>query len=1038
MRHVSYILAALAFTVVLGLFVLALAPSALAQSSDADDALALYDENDNGIIDADEAIAAVLDYLNDRISRDLAVRVMRMYLDAHPTGQSEQSGDFPCALYDQDCDGQTAKYEVINAINDYLFGDPPPIRKDHVISIINCYLFDEDDDPDFLPVAPPVPKDLTGRVGPGVGQISLDWDSVDRANGYKVQQKYRQSWNTLTATSTPHRVAIDVSQSNAVVSGLTNGISYEHRVSAVCSHGGGSESSEWSTSITTPPPPVPTPTVSISAVTTSVTEGQSITFTLTASSAPVSNLTVKVSVTQSGSFIRGTPTTSVTISSGQTSASFKVNTHNDSVDEPDGSITATLSAGTGYGLGSTSSKIVTVLDNDLPPKPTPTVSISAVTTSVTEGQSVTFTPTSSFAPNSNLPVNVGVTQIGSFIRGTATTSVSMPSGQTSASFSVDTDDDSVDEPSGSITASVEAGTGYGVGSSSSVTATVLDNDLPKLASPDILGVEPLPLRRAKLTWRGVPKADRYSVEAQDPSTSLSWATIGTPTCAIPPAQTAEICTIGIRLDSVINSRGFGHADAFEFKVKAISNSGTILPGYSDIITIIDNPILTGGRVSGYNVGTEGRAALQWGRIPEATQYIVEYRKLGRRPSYEGVEGLPHTEENWPGALSWPYYEDLPASPLEFGAGASDPVGRPVTGLELGELYAIQVNYRTSTSTTYSARDAYVWPSSDYPENGKRVGTYTFFGHHASKEFEYIICKDTFPDDPTTSGVNETDQWVELIKHAFGQWITSTDQFITMTPRVHGVDGWRCSDTSLPISRFIMEDDERNEVRMFDVEGGLPATGIDPNWSFSEIKSDAFKICVTAAPACVTSFTGYAGIDFPDAQRQMIADIVASWRPLWLEKGLVVDILNRYGSQSDRQASTTIVSVDVNFRRQDPADSMPQFTPNMPDQVEFNTCVTNGIPDPDDDSRSDPPFAYATAVHEAGHPLGLSNVNYPIFGNVPDDAAHPTIPDAAMNYDSRAESAFPGWGILNPGHVEPDCSPHPFDLMAVYALYGRVP
>lgn len=44
----------------------------------------------------------------------------------------------------------------------------------------------------------------------------------------------------------------------------------------------------------------------------------------------------------------------------------------------------------------------------------------------------------------------------------------------------------------------------------------------------------------------------------------------------------------------------------------------------------------------------------------------------------------------------------------------------------------------------------------------------------------------------------------------------------------------------------------------------------------------------------------------------------------------------------------------------------------------------------------------------------------------------------MNYDGRAKSAFPGWGVLNPGHEEPDCSPHPFDVMAIYALYQSLP
>ena len=50
----------------------------------------------------------------------------------------------------------------------------------------------------------------------------------------------------------------------------------------------------------------------------------------------------------------------------------------------------------------------------------------------------------------------------------------------------------------------------------------------------------------------------------------------------------------------------------------------------------------------------------------------------------------------------------------------------------------------------------------------------------------------------------------------------------------------------------------------------------------------------------------------------------------------------------------------------------------------------------------------------------------------------TAQETVMNYDSSAESVFPGWGVLNPGHEEPDCSPHPFDVMAIYALYGHVP
>ncbi len=42
-------------------------------------------------------------------------------------------------------------------------------------------------------------------------------------------------------------------------------------------------------------------------------------------------------------------------------------------------------------------------------------------------------------------------------------------------------------------------------------------------------------------------------------------------------------------------------------------------------------------------------------------------------------------------------------------------------------------------------------------------------------------------------------------------------------------------------------------------------------------------------------------------------------------------------------------------------------------------------------------------------------------------AHPTIPDAVVNYNSEVSQVT----------TEPDCSPHPFDVMAIHALYQTV-
>ena len=41
-----------------------------------------------------------------------------------------------------------------------------------------------------------------------------------------------------------------------------------------------------------------------------------------------------------------------------------------------------------------------------------------------------------------------------------------------------------------------------------------------------------------------------------------------------------------------------------------------------------------------------------------------------------------------------------------------------------------------------------------------------------------------------------------------------------------------------------------------------------------------------------------------------------------------------------------------------------------------------------------------------------------------EASHPAVTDSVMNYDGRKD--------------EPDCSPHPLDIMAIYALYQTVP
>ena len=102
-----------------------------------------------------------------------------------------------------------------------------------------------------------------------------------------------------------------------------------------------------------------------------VSEGGSAAFTMSANPAPSSPLTVNLAISQTGSFVATGGTGSKTVAvptSG--SATYSVATVNDNTDEPNGSVTAAMAAGTGYTLHATASNraaSVTVRDNDGPP-----------------------------------------------------------------------------------------------------------------------------------------------------------------------------------------------------------------------------------------------------------------------------------------------------------------------------------------------------------------------------------------------------------------------------------------------------------------------------------------------------------------------------------------------------------------------------------------------------------------------------------------------------------------------------------------------
>ncbi len=227
------------------------------------------------------------------------------------------------------------------------------------------------------------------------------------------------------------------------------------------------------------PPPPETPIISIAGG-AAITEGAKATFTLTAEPKPSAAITVNVAVVDSGSFADSGQAGSRTVTIGTDgTATLSVATDDDSIDEPDGTLTATVQDGTGYApSGTAATATIAVNDNDDPPPPeTPIISIAGGA-AITEGANATFTLTAEPKPSAAITVNVAVVDSGSFADSGQAGSRTVTIGTNgTATLSVATDDDSIDEPDGTLTATVQDGTGYAPsGTAATATIAVNDND----------------------------------------------------------------------------------------------------------------------------------------------------------------------------------------------------------------------------------------------------------------------------------------------------------------------------------------------------------------------------------------------------------------------------------------------------------------------------------------------------------------------------------------------------------------------------------
>ena len=527
----------------------------------------------------------------------------------------------------------------------------------------------------------------------------------------------------------------------------------------------------------------------------------------------------------------------------------------------------------------------------------------------------------------------------------------------------------------------------------------------KLATPDVT-VIPMALRKAKLSWGMDSNANTYSVEVREKQTGdMGWSPISTrktPTASIVEEVNLDQIEVIVTVGSTATKSLAHSPHAFQFRVRAKHATNSSLDSDFAMLTIIDSPITS---VNGHS-GSTGQASVTWEANSDATKYVLRWRK---------VFGT-HTDAEWQLTNDVGSY-----SPGDTMDVARSQTSATISGnLDLGAVYAIQLSYETSVGTVFAGRDAFVWPSSSKPGAGQRVAGYPFAGHFASKTYSYKICGEFAGDDAN---------WKALITDAVMEWQTATNGFITINRDIanemSGCPNYSGQATAnllnfIEYLNIVANDRRHSEIRMVN-----PPTNVSQlDASLVEMMfADIFKACMMHGKfaACTSSYNEF----LPALQ----------------------------GDSRALQASAPLVSSDIVLIQAElTSSSNPPDFPQKPDKTVFNHCTIGDDVFSDEDETQ---FrAYGTVVHETGHALGLSGfartdtlklvvaeiiaaVNQflpfqiPTSGATADtteiyQASHPSTPGAVMNYDTITPK------VKVP--QEPDCAPHPLDVLAIYALY----
>ena len=504
----------------------------------------------------------------------------------------------------------------------------------------------------------------------------------------------------------------------------------------------------------------------------------------------------------------------------------------------------------------------------------------------------------------------------------------------------------------------------------------------------------VPARKIKLTWHSVPHATRYIVEYRP----IGKASSG----VVPYPVDAPDTSHEFRFDQIFDHKSFAPYPyyALEFRVKAVDHISA-LPypdsDYSETVVVIDTPIL---KADGDSRGSSlGKASLEWREVPSPAVLgidNIEIPQLGfdggtyslRYRKYRG----DHRAPGWlPGTVGFETDDTTPPNSING-------LEYELRDLEMGEIYAIQLRYMTGSQRVYAARDVYVWPSTGPPllnGNPVRVGSYPLKAADLGTNYAYHICEEVFPDNTPLNR-----DWIPFIKDALGQWQLATKGLVTTMAH----DPGECA---------------KYEDYVDDLEGYIRL-----NYSAAP-PIEHIKGVIRGYLQTLANTTTIRPMDYSQNEIKMVnvgrlssLAAVGVFPQLSRDVGLSsclfdVNVAACAVSQRHPKRGTETRDIVLNQSK----NSIGSNPPSLP-KVRFNKCIPESP-------------AYGILVHEAGHVLGIRPID-DLPSDTPEEQfyrdAHPF---AGPVRDFRTDSTDT---VMSYSTAGLRCSPHPFDIMAMYALY----